>query len=662
MRGWDSPIRVLHVDDEPDVATLTAEYLERESDRMEVVTATGASEALDLLDEEVDCVISDQEMPEMTGIELLERVRDRFPDLPFVLFTGQGSEEVASRAISAGVTDYLQKETGTDQYTILANRVANAVNQYRAQQAVADNERRLRKVIDQIPHPVFVIDADERYLLSNEAHATSHGCKISEVEGEYATDILEESFYEAFSADLQRVFDRSEPIRKPETIAETPDGTRYYDSRIHPFEDFRPESRAALGIVVDVTERKRREQALERLHGVTRDLVGAETKAEVADLVVAGVSETLGNRKALVRLLTEDGTGLEPVAVSSAAREMLGDRPVYEVGEGTAGAAFAEGETLLIDDVQQVDDEYGRGDARASLYVPIGRHGTLSIGETEVGVFEEWDVHLAEVFAANATVALDLVEQAHERERQNERLDEFASIVSHDLRNPLNVLSVTLDLIEQEQDPTHVERCRRNVARMERLIDDLLVLARDGTVVAETEPLALEAVATESWRAVPTDNGRLQVETDAVVEADPDRLRQLFENLFRNAVEHSSTSPRSSSTPEDAVEHGSTSPGSSSTDDETASDPDVTVTVEALENGFAVEDDGPGIPADERDRVFESGYSTAEEGTGLGLAIVDRISDAHGWEVTLVSGADEGSESSESDGARFEVTGVETES
>jgi len=654
MRGWDSPIRVLHVDDEPDVATLTAEFLEREDERIDVVTATGASEALDLLDEEVDCVVSDQEMPELTGIELLERVRERFPELPFVLFTGQGSEAVASRAISAGVTDYLQKETGTDQYTILANRVTNAVNQYRAQEAVADNERRLRKVLDRIPHPVFVVDEDERYLLSNEAHAASHGCTVSEVEGAMAAEVLEDRFYESFSADLAGVFESGDPLREPEVVAEGPEGTRYYDSRIHPFDDFRPGQRAALGIVVDVTQRKRREQALEALHEVTRELVGAGTKREVAELVVDGVAETLGNSKTVVRLLSGDGTELRPVAVSEAAAAMFGDRPVYEVGEATAGAVFADGETLLVDDVQTVEDQYPRGDARATLYVPIGRHGVLSIGETEVGAFDQWDVHLAEVFAANAAVALDLVEQGRERERQNDRLEEFTSIVSHDLRNPLNALSVTLDLIEPEADPTHVERCRRSVARMERLVEDLLALAREGTIVTETEPLALENVAADSWHAVPTGEAELRIETDAVVHADPDRLRQFLENLFRNSVEHGHRNGDSSSTGAERT------PG------------DLTVTVDALEDGFVVEDDGSGIPVDERERVFETGYSTAEKGTGLGLAIVDRIAEAHGWEVTLAGGADgdsadesglsEPGERASNRGTRFEVRGVEIES
>lgn len=67
-------------------------------------------------------------MPGMNGIEFLESVRAIDEDLPFILFTGKGSEEVASEAISAGVTDYLQKQSGTDQYTILANRITNATS------------------------------------------------------------------------------------------------------------------------------------------------------------------------------------------------------------------------------------------------------------------------------------------------------------------------------------------------------------------------------------------------------------------------------------------------------------------------------------------------------------------------------------------------------
>lgn len=133
MNQWSlNEIRVLHVEDDPDFGDLTAKFLERCDDGLTIDTATNPADALETLAEkDFDCVISDYDMPEMTGIEFLETLRDQYPDLPFILFTGKGSEEVASEAISAGVTDYLQKETGPSQYRVLANRVNNAVEQYR---------------------------------------------------------------------------------------------------------------------------------------------------------------------------------------------------------------------------------------------------------------------------------------------------------------------------------------------------------------------------------------------------------------------------------------------------------------------------------------------------------------------------------------------------
>jgi len=147
MRSFPDTVCVLHVDDEPDFVDLTATFLERENGSFTVETETSASAGLDRLDnEEFDCVVSDYNMPGMNGIEFLERVRETYPDLPFILFTGKGSEEIASDAITAGATDYLQKESGTDQYTVLANRLQNVVAQYRSQQR-ADEHQRITEVI-----------------------------------------------------------------------------------------------------------------------------------------------------------------------------------------------------------------------------------------------------------------------------------------------------------------------------------------------------------------------------------------------------------------------------------------------------------------------------------------------------------------------------------
>ena len=234
---------------------------------------------------------------------------------------------------------------------------------------------------------------------------------------------------------------------------------------------------------------------------------------------------------------------------------------------------------------------------------------------------------------------------------QNERLDEFASIVGHDLRNPLNTLSISLELAERTGDEEHFERATRSVDRMEGLIDDLLALARQGESAEEPEPVSLAAVTDDARDTVETGDATVTVTEDLTVRADRSRLRQLLENLLRNAVEHGSTSRQPPA--DDAVEHGSPNSRGEIPEHPIQYAGTVTITVGAIDDrGFYVADDGPGIPDDERGQIFETGYSTAGSGSGIGLAIVKRIVDAHDWEIMVTD--------SEAGGARFEITAVET--
>ncbi|OLZ40886.1 PAS domain-containing sensor histidine kinase [Natrinema saccharevitans] len=213
-----------------------------------------------------------------------------------------------------------------------------------------------------------------------------------------------------------------------------------------------------------------------------------------------------------------------------------------------------------------------------------------------------------------------------ELERKNRKLDEFASVVSHDLRNPLTVSKGYLELLEEEYDPEYVRIAIESHERMEQLIDDVLMLARQGQRGLDPEPVALEDVASEAWSTVDTAGATLSVDDEPTIDADRTQLRQLLENLFRNAVDHGGRSR-------------------SGTDDR-----ELTVTVGALEDGFFVADSGTGFEG-EPEAVFESGYTTSERGTGLGLSIVADICERHGWTVTATEGAD--------GGARLEITGVE---
>ncbi|MFB6135323.1 MAG: PAS domain S-box protein [Halobacteriaceae archaeon] len=207
-----------------------------------------------------------------------------------------------------------------------------------------------------------------------------------------------------------------------------------------------------------------------------------------------------------------------------------------------------------------------------------------------------------------------------ELQRQANRFETLAHVLSHDLRNPLTVAEGRLDLFEETDDPEQLEQVRRAHGRMEEIIDDALTMIRDGYDVEAVDPLELGAVASEYWEHVATADATLRVVDDGVVYADATRVGNLFENLFRNAVEHGG----------DAV----------------------TVRVGVYDGGFFVADDGPGIPASERDTVFEVGWSTGADDTGLGLNIVAQIARAHDWEVSVGE--------SETGGARFDFRGVET--
>lgn len=260
--------------------------------------------------------------------------------------------------------------------------------------------------------------------------------------------------------------------------------------------------------------------------------------------------------------------------------------------------------------------------------------GFIALRDIHPGVTAEWAIGtqaialtigsigglLIGIQETKAKIRTDQLETNQaELQRQNERLDRFASVVSHDLRNPLTVANGRLDLASEECDSAHLDDVERALGRMESLIDDLLTLAKQGSTVADREPVVLSELVDSAWENVETGEGILNAEIHGTIQADVSRLQQVFENLFRNAVEHGGK--------------------------------DVTVTVGELDDGFYVEDDGPGIPEAERDDVFEAGHTTSEEGTGFGLSIVQQIVEAHGWSIRVTESA--------SGGARFEITGAE---
>ncbi|MFC5135977.1 MULTISPECIES: PAS domain S-box protein [Haloferacaceae] len=918
MSGTLETIRVLHVDDEPGLAEMVATFLEREDDRIEVRTEHDAEAGLRALTEsEVDCVVSDYDMPGSDGIEFLRAVRGDHPELPFVLFTGKGSEEVASEAISAGVTDYLQKRSGTEQYALLANRIRNAVEATRAHELLAERTRRLETLIENLPGMIYrcrneprwpmetvegetesltgyasetlernevewgeeVIHPDDRerawqavqealetdgsfevtYRIDTREGRTKwlweRGRAVHDDDGDleaiegFITDVTDrkererrlertttrlealfenspdmidvhdvegtildvnprlcaetgydeselvgmkvweldrtlgsdeardlwagmdvddrlelESEFERRDGStfpvrvhirrldlhgrerflvssrnvaerkrrerkLQELRERTQRLNYTRTVEETTrlateaadeiigasltgvhllneDGTRLelsafaegvpelfdelpgYErdappgSRAHlVWEAFRESEpvhlreassssrlteetpaesvvlypigdrgvfiissaepnafsetdvllveilanylEAALDRVAREETLRTRERRLERLHDATRDLIRADSRQAIADRVIEAAEGILGFSVAVARIYDSEVGGLAPMATSDAVSDVVPDREVYTPESDSLNwAAYESGEVRVYDDIEDLSDALDQGTGlRSLMLLPMGKHGTLSIGEREPDAFDSTDEFLARILATAAETALDERERERELMRQNDRLTEFADVVSHDLRNPLTVAEGRLRLVEEECDSEHLDEVARAHDRMSDLIDDLLTLAREGEGVGELERTDLSDLLESCWAHVDRPSGvRLRVDVDRTVRADRTRLQQLFENLIRNAVEHGGG--------------------------------DVTVTVGELADGdgFYFEDDGVGIAPDVREDVFDPGYSNDENGTGFGLSIVEQVVEAHGWEIRIVDGTD--------GGARFEVTGV----
>ncbi len=468
--------RVLYVDDDPAFTEMASTMLERESDRLEMRTATDAESGLEIIESEpIDCVVSDYSMPGTDGLEFLRAIREKHEELPFLLLTGKGSEEIASEAISSGVTDYLQKQQGTGHYSLLANRITNAVEQYRASQELERRKLELEQLKDRfqsfVRHSPDVITAvDEGGTIRYQSPAIEHvlGYGQNELIGENAAEYIHPK-------DRQRVID------------------------------------------------------------------GFSTIIE-------------GNEE---EVLTQE----------------------YRV-------KHADGSWLWIESVAGTGKTY-RDD--------------------------EYIINFRDVSERKR--------RERELKQKSERLEEFASIVSHDLQTPITVADARLEMAREECDSEHLPAIGDALDRMDEIIDGTLALAREGRIVDETEPVDLGDLADRCFRTVTPETADLRIETDLTIRADPERLRHVIENLFANAVEHGGA--------------------------------DVTVWVGGIEGGgFYVADDGPGVPEHKHEAVFEPGFSMSEEGSGFGLAIAEQVVDAHGWDVDVTE--------SEEGGARFEITGVQT--
>lgn len=594
----DDSVRILHVDDDTAFTAAVATALEEADEHFEVVTESTPEGALDRLTGEpgievIDCIVSEYDLPEMDGIAFLEAINDHFPNafVPFVLLTDAGSETVAAEALNAGASSYVQKDDDTN-LAYLISRIREDIQVARAQEA----RSRFDTLVEALNDPVYVLDDQGRFVYVNDAFVALTGYDREEILGsdpslikrepdlskgeDQLGEILSDDGPESITFELDIYPKNGDPIPCEDHMSVLP-----YEG-----EQFR----GSLGVLRDISERKARQQALREAKEhyqlvVEQDLIG---------LYLARHGDLLYHNEAFA----------EHLGYPAEANRLV-DRPFRSL-------VAAEDRDRFVENLWNV--EAGNVESIRQPYRVITADGQFD----EVELLAQAITLDGESAVIGTLVDVDTDEEQYwDLRRERDRLDEFTSVVSHDLRNPLNVAQGNLEVAAETDDTTtrseSIAAAMDALDRMSELLDDLLSLAQEGETVDSREPVSLRTVAESAWDNVAAPEATLDVTASGMILADPTRLKGVFENLYQNAIDHVG--------------------------------PTVTITVGNLNDrdGFYIEDNGPGIPPEDRGEVFERGYTTAENGTGYGLAIVKQIVTAHEWQIGLAENGESG--------ARFEI-------
>ncbi len=453
------------------------------------------------------------------------------------------------------------------------------------------NPELLEELVENAKDGLFILDADGHFDFCNESFAALLGYEKNQLLGAHAAEILSESEFETVRKEILERLETGTDEALIEVVLERVDGTQVaVVINVTIRETGAGEYAGMLGVARDVTDRKHRAQELKRY-----------------ETIVQAVSEPICT-------LNADGRFC---SVNDSFETVTGYERDTAIDE-TLELVF---NTEDADALQAAIVEIARTGGKAATTV----EGTIqtSDGETVPTECRLTTLPTAEPRPAVVAVLHDIT-RLKEREQ---RLSKFASVVSHDLRNPMDVALGRAEMLPRiadvdESTERHLDDIYDSLKRMERLIEDVLTLSRQRDERIDTEALSLQSVAEMAWTNVATESATLSIDADRPIQAHEDRLSQLLENLFRNAIQHGGE--------------------------------DVTVTVSLTDSAqqlaVRVSDDGAGIPDEHKQQIFEDGFTTTRDGTGLGLAIVDEIARAHGWEVEILD--------TEDSGADFQITGI----
>ena len=448
MGSDPKPIRVLHVDDDPAFAELVVAFLERDSDRITVDTAADADSGFKrLVDGDYDCVVSDYEMPGTDGIEFLRQVRAVLPTIPFILFTGKGSETIASEAVAADVSGYLQKE-GTETFELLRNRIENEVDDHR----ITASYREYETVIQSLSDPVYVLDAQGRFTDVNDAFLDLVGYDEETVIGSEPSLLKTPEGVERAEENLGRILSEGSPDQTLfEVEIRTADGDSIHcedHMGVIPYDG--EEFRGSVGVLRDISGRRRGAELRRTLYELA---ASPDDFEDTCRRILQLGCERLGTEEGKLVRIDEDTDRHETVIT---ARETSQNGRVADLSRTYCRRVVGTGNPVAIHDSEATgwDDDpayeaYGHA-CYAGTNVTVGddRYETVCFfgPEPKATSFDDAELTFVDLIAR---VIGQLIERKRAEENANRRrevLDRIHAIVSDHERSHEERIEGLLDL------------------------------------------------------------------------------------------------------------------------------------------------------------------------------------------------------------------------
>ncbi len=585
-------IEVLLVDDDENTLNIASTYLRRDDPIFQIATSVSAEEAMSILKEkEFDVVISDYEMPNgKSGLEFLEAVKAQRPNMPFIIFTGRGREEVAIRALNLGADSYVTK--GGDAkivYAELAHTIRSVVAHRRAELALQESDARFRAAFDGAAIGMALVEFNSKILDCNQALCQMLGYTKDEIKAMAFAEFTHPDDLGKVPQVIDGKFENGKSTVQLEkrylhksghivyTFVSSSIAYNEHDEPIYFISQFQ-----------DVTEQRVARDALAISEANYRNLVenSLQNYAIIQDgryvYVNQPFADTLGLARDEILSLTAEEVW-KHVHPDDVVLLRKRDRQLQETAEAVPKSEFRyirpNGEIRWVEGFIQPTEYDGRPATQ-----------------------------IVEIDITERKLADDALRSNQESlSRQKEELSEFAAVMSHDLRQLLHNALLFAELLQEEYAQEHISGITDMLMNAQEILKNSLALAEAGRIIGEVEEVDLGKLVDEVANRELNEQAIVSHDKLPTILCDRLKMAQILSNLFRNAIEHGD-----------------------------AKHIEIIAKREKNQLEILVSNDGHPIPEELRDKVFKAQASRVE-GRGLGLMIVSKLVDAHGWRIHLDS-------------------------